>query len=31
LNPSSLLTFSTKAKLPTATVVPHLAGGLCGY
>src|SRR5262245_34315773 len=25
------LTFSTKAKLPTATVVPHLAGGLCGY
>jgi hypothetical protein len=31
LNSSSLLTFSTKAKLPTATVVPHLAGGLCGY
>jgi len=31
LNPSWLFTFSTKAKLPTATVVPHLAGGLCGY
>ena len=31
LMPSLFLTFSTKAKLPTATVVPHLAGGLCGY
>lgn len=31
LNFSSLWTFSTKAKLPSARLVPHLAGGLCGY